>query len=171
MLSNCGALKRRTGKRSNGPLPTTSAVKLHDKASSISQGVRANVETSKQPDRPSSSDQSIGSTPQAESKPTEKKPTSKPAAPKREQSDIFQSFSRPKAKLTKEDTGSSIGVSPAPASRQSVGNLFQNIKMLLAKGLNRIRTAYVQTVRAIALIRHSFANTDRTNGRCLGRGK
>ena len=50
----------------------------------------------------------------------EGKPISKPAPIKREQSDIFKSFSKPKAKVKHEDTGSSTGASPAPSRGRSV---------------------------------------------------
>ena len=53
----------------------------------------------------------------------ERKPTSKPAVMKREQSNIFKSFSKPKAKLKQEDTGSSSGASPVPDSADSVSTL------------------------------------------------
>lgn len=45
----------------------------------------------------------------------------KPSALKREQSDLFKSFSKPKPKLDREDTGSSASGSPGPASVHSVG--------------------------------------------------
>lgn len=51
---------------------------------------------------------------------TKKKVTGKPTGLKREQSDLFKSFSKPKAKLNREDTGSSVGDSPAPSAAQSV---------------------------------------------------
>ena len=43
----------------------------------------------------------------------DRKAISKPPTMKREQSDIFKSFSKPKAKLNREDAGSSDGASPA----------------------------------------------------------
>lgn len=49
-----------------------------------------------------------------------KKPAIKPSVAKREQSDIFKSFSKPKAKLKNEDTSSSTGASPAPNAAHSV---------------------------------------------------
>ncbi|MCJ1249775.1 hypothetical protein MMC30_007001 [Trapelia coarctata] len=50
---------------------------------------------------------------------TSKKATTKTPAMKREMSDIFKSFSKPKPKLTKEETGSSHGGTPAPETPQS----------------------------------------------------
>lgn len=46
--------------------------------------------------------------PQVETKPPDKKATSKSVPLKREKSDIFKSFSKPKAKLNKEDSNSSV---------------------------------------------------------------
>jgi len=51
---------------------------------------------------------------------TSKKPAGKPPAMKREMSDIFKSFSKPKPKLAREETGSSHGGTPAPETPQSV---------------------------------------------------
>ncbi|SLM33999.1 DNA polymerase subunit Cdc27 [Lasallia pustulata] len=52
---------------------------------------------------------------------TNKKATGKPTGLKREQSDLFKSFSKPRAKLNREDTASSVGDSPAPSAAQSPG--------------------------------------------------
>lgn len=46
---------------------------------------------------------------------TTKKAPGKPTSLTREQSDLFKAFSKPKAKLHREDTGSSVGDSPAPS--------------------------------------------------------
>ncbi|KAL8997423.1 MAG: hypothetical protein Q9169_003286 [Polycauliona sp. 2 TL-2023] len=43
-----------------------------------------------------------------------KKPATKTPGLKREQSDIFKSFAKPSNKLSRENTGSSVGASPAP---------------------------------------------------------
>ena len=51
---------------------------------------------------------------------TNRKATGKPRGLKREQSDLFKSFSKPKAKLNREETGSSAGDSPALSAAQSV---------------------------------------------------
>lgn len=50
-----------------------------------------------------------------DSKSSDKKINSKPPATKREHSDIFKSFSKPRAKLSRESTSSSTGA-PAPAA-------------------------------------------------------
>ena len=70
---------------------------------------------------------------------TSKKPTGKTPAMKREMSDIFKSFSKPKSKLTKEETGSSHGGTPAPETPQSVS--FNLLEIYLGKSVNSmIRT-------------------------------
>lgn len=50
---------------------------------------------------------------------SDKKTTTRPPIMRKEQSDIFKSFSKPKAKFDREDTGSSAGASTA-ASNASI---------------------------------------------------
>ncbi|KAF6230980.1 hypothetical protein HO173_010888 [Letharia columbiana] len=128
VIHNTG-VKRRTGRRppiGAQPVPTET---VNEKASSKSQGLnREQKNAVKSSDRPPPSDKSTKSTSQAAFAPdiraerprdVEKKPVSKPAAAKREQSDIFKSFSKPKAKLKHEDAGSSTGAFPVPSTAHS----------------------------------------------------
>ena len=106
---------------------------INEKASSRSQGIaREQKNAVKKFDRSSQGDESTESTSQAataqdiktgQPRNTENKPASKPAAAKREQSDIFKSFSKPRTKLKKEDTSSSTSASPAPNIAHSVSSL------------------------------------------------
>lgn len=123
-------VQRRTGKRPLVAAPVAPVAKPIAKTSSKSQGTsKQDTEFSNPFERPSSSSKTSKSTTQAESKSelknarvkeADKKATPKPANLKREQSDLFKSFSKPKAKLTEEDTGSSAGNSPPTATEPSV---------------------------------------------------
>ena len=53
---------------------------------------------------------------------TASKSAGKVRSVKKEQSDIFRSFSKPKPRLTRENTDSSAGPSPAPAASLSVSS-------------------------------------------------
>ena len=81
------------------------------------EAIKSTFKATEPSDRPSSIESSGRAASQNESK-----PTSKPALLKREQSDIFKSFSKPKAKLKKEDTDSSTTVSFAPVAEQAVSH-------------------------------------------------
>ncbi|MCJ1454329.1 hypothetical protein MMC28_004682 [Mycoblastus sanguinarius] len=124
VIQNAG-VKRRMGRRPNLVAPPVLAAKGNDRAKHKSQeSSRPSTANTKCVDRPSSSGKSSRSTPQAEtklevkvehSKNANKKPASKLPPMRREQSDIFKSFSKPKvAKLKREDTESSNDASPVP---------------------------------------------------------
>lgn len=105
-----------------------------EKAGSKSQGInKVQKDAVKPSDRPLSNDEPTQSISQAAVAPeikaerpsdVEKKSISKPSAVKREQSDIFKSFSKPKTKLKHEDAGIPTGASAAPDIAPSVSNLF-----------------------------------------------
>ncbi|CAD6584828.1 MAG: hypothetical protein ASARMPREDX12_006640 [Alectoria sarmentosa] len=128
VIHNAG-VKRRTGRRPPIGLQPTPVETINEKARNKSRGTNREQKIAvKSPDRPSSSNKSIKSTPQAavasdikaeRPRDVEKKPASQPIAAKREQSDIFKSFSRPRAKLKHDDTASSTGASPAPNTAYS----------------------------------------------------
>ncbi|KAL9130635.1 MAG: hypothetical protein Q9175_006970 [Cornicularia normoerica] len=115
---------RRTGKRPPIGAHSIPTETFEEKASSRPQGFsREQRNVVKSSGRPSPSDKSTRSTFQAAVTPdikadrprdVENKPAGKPVVVKRDQSDIFKSFSKPKAKLKHEDTGSSTGASLAP---------------------------------------------------------
>lgn len=113
-------LKRRTGKRPVMPAQAAPMAKNKEKPSMKPQLPRITKQESSSLDPPSSSGNPSTLTPQAESKASDKKPLSKPISLKREQSDIFKSFSKPGAKFIREATDSSAGTSPAPSNPQLV---------------------------------------------------
>ncbi|KAL8782514.1 MAG: hypothetical protein Q9213_005317 [Squamulea squamosa] len=116
-------VKRRTGAR---PLPSQTA----PAASRASLGSKASTPTVKAETKPNQAPTSKAlpskATPRSEAKPKpkdetpqqssqQKKPATKTPALKREQSDIFKSFSKPPNKVSRENTASSAGgASPAP---------------------------------------------------------
>ncbi|KAL2039809.1 hypothetical protein N7G274_007209 [Stereocaulon virgatum] len=111
IIQNAG-VKRRSGWRLE--VTTKPVIKSNELASGKFQdSSRASIKPTQSSDRPLSNGKAGRSTPQPDSK-----PSSKPATLKREQSDIFKSFSKPTANLKKEDTGSSTGTSPAPSAAQ-----------------------------------------------------
>lgn len=119
VIHNAG-VERRTGRRPPVGAPLNPVETINKKAISKSQGINRDQRNADKPsDRSSSSDKStsqdaLTSAKKAERpRDVEKKPASKPSAAKREQSDIFKSFSKPKTKLRHEDTGSSTAASPA----------------------------------------------------------
>lgn len=99
---------------------------MNEKASGKLQGIKRESKNAVNPsDRPPSSDKLTKSTSQAAFVPEIKTERfrdaeKKPSAAKREQSDIFRSFSKPKPKLKHEDTDISTGASPAPNTAHSV---------------------------------------------------
>lgn len=111
-------------------MPTVLAETINEKAESKDQGVnREQNNAVKSFNRRSSQAKSTKSTPKVTvavdtkaegARDVEKKPASKPLAVKREPSDIFKSFSRPKSSLKRENTGTSAGASPAPTTAPSV---------------------------------------------------
>ncbi len=58
-----------------------------------------------------------------ESKSSDKKTMTKPPSMRRQQSDIFKSFSKPKATLKREDTGSSTDASPAGSAAPALNKV------------------------------------------------
>jgi len=127
-LSNI-AMQRRTGRRPLIAAPAPAAKSVSKPSSKPQETSKPDKKSSTLFDRPPSSGRASKSTPQTECEPepklerakdVDRKAASKPANLKREQSDLFKSFSKPKAKLKREDTGSSAGESPAPATEPSV---------------------------------------------------
>lgn len=112
--------KRRTAKRPPIPPQSASAVKSTGKLFNEAPAVKPSTQTSNNADQPPSSGKASRPTSQAESKDVEKKTASKAAPLKRETSDIFKSFSKPKTKLSRENTSSSGGASSAHANLQPV---------------------------------------------------
>lgn len=123
-------MQRRTGRR-----PPYSAPAAQVAASTVGPRGKSQESSKQDPkssspfDRPLSSGKARKATTQLESKTeprfarakeADKKATAKPANLKREQSDLFKSFSKPRAKFNKEDTGSSAGDSPVPVTEHSV---------------------------------------------------
>ena len=103
------------------------------KAGSESQGSRVQKSAAKPFDRPSSNDEPAQSLSQAAVAPevkaerpsdVKKKPASKPSAVKREYSDIFKSFSKPKTKLKHDDAAIQTSASAAPDTAPPVSNFF-----------------------------------------------
>lgn len=112
-----------------GPLPFSTET-VNEKATSSSQGInREHSNVVKPSDPPASNYKSTKSTVQAavapegkaeRQKEVEKKPASKPPAVKREQSDVFKSFSKPNTKLKHEDTAIAPDASPLRDTALSV---------------------------------------------------
>lgn len=123
VIHNVG-VKRRTGRRLPVEAQPSRAETLSEKSSNKTQGGhREHKSAIESSDRPSPSDDSTRSTPQSVTvrdiqakrpRDLEGKSANKPAPAKREQSDIFKSFSKPKANLKHENTASSTSASPAP---------------------------------------------------------
>lgn len=135
-------------------MTTKPVFKSNELASGKSQDtIRASIKSTQSSDRPLSSGKAGRSTPQPDSK-----PPSKPATLKREQSDIFKSFSKPTAKLKREDTGSSTGTSPAPSAAQAVRtHLF--FPKNISSNLGRTRKPMTKMVRRFPISHLSFVLT------------
>jgi len=123
------AMQRRTGRQPLVAAPAPAAKTIGRPSGKSQEISKQDIKSGSPFDRPSSSGKASKSTPQAESKPepkaerakdADKKVAPKAASLKREQSGLFKSFSKPKAKLKKEVTGSSAGESPASATEPSV---------------------------------------------------
>lgn len=120
-------LQRRTARRPPGVAPSTAAAKNIKNIDNKSEKARwPDATIVKSSDQVSPSDKLL---PQATATPNAKADlprasgkaaASKPANVKREQSDIFKSFSKPKAKLQNEDTDTLTVPPSAPATALSV---------------------------------------------------
>lgn len=119
--------QRRTGQRPALVLPVSTNIQQKDTAVSKSQA--AGGSKSKTDENVDEKFSYTKASSQAEVKPavksqpprkTEKKATSKVSNLKREQSDIFKSFSKPKPRLNRENTGNSAGTTSAIATAHSV---------------------------------------------------
>lgn len=155
-LSNCFALKRRTGKRPVIQAPAAPLVKSKEKLSTKPQETQISTQELNSSNRPSSSGNPSTSISQTGTKSTDKKSTSKPKPLKQERSDIFKSFSKPKAKINREDTGSSAGASPAPTNVPSVRTRVLTIETTFAKPGSRTQIAIKQMVRKTNGVRDFF---------------
>ncbi|MCJ1300326.1 hypothetical protein MMC08_003122, partial [Hypocenomyce scalaris] len=123
------SVKRRAGRRPPVTAPVVAPTKPAPKPAGQSQQASTPStkaeKASSQASRDSKEASPTDSGPEVKSQQparTNKKTIGKPTAIKREQSDLFKSFSKPKAKLNREDTGSSVGDSPAPSAVQSPGD-------------------------------------------------
>ena len=110
--------QRRTGRQSAFQVPFPTAIQSHKVASDRHKDTDGSRPTTADVSEEKSS--RIKTTSQVESKPEvhppistrlENKGNRKPSGIKREQSDIFKSFTKPKPKLKREDTDSSVGES------------------------------------------------------------
>ncbi|KAI4131579.1 MAG: hypothetical protein LQ347_002916 [Umbilicaria vellea] len=121
-------VKRRIGRRPHIPVPTLASTKPALKSALPSQHTRKlSTKIEKQASHASeggkeaSSADSGSDLTSQQPKRTTKKATGKPTGPRREQSDLFKAFAKPKAKLNRDDTGSSVGDLPAPPVAQLPG--------------------------------------------------
>lgn len=84
--------------------------------------------------RPTDSSETKQDIKHSQSTGTSKKTATKPPAMKRDQSSIFQQFSKAKPKISREGTGSSVDTSPAVTTPQSVctsmGSLRRKLHLL-----------------------------------------
>ncbi|MCJ1423122.1 hypothetical protein MMC29_001003 [Sticta canariensis] len=119
-------VKRRTGQRSASVLPVSTSIQPKNTTVSKSQvtgGSKSKIDESaneKIPYTKASSQAEVKPMVQSEPPPkSEKRAISKISRPKREQPDIFKSFSKPKPKLSKEDTENSAGTSLAVTTTSS----------------------------------------------------
>ncbi|KAL8668713.1 MAG: hypothetical protein Q9168_006671 [Polycauliona sp. 1 TL-2023] len=114
-------VKRRTGSK---PQPAQSAP-ANNKTTLAPKAATPTVKTEPKPNpfheakAPSSKALGLSQTKPKEATPQQqstqqKKPATKTPALKKEKSDIFKSFAKPPTKISRENTGSSVGVSPAP---------------------------------------------------------
>lgn len=78
---------------------------------------------------------------------TEKKAINKVSSLKREQPDIFKTFSKPKPKINREDTGSSAGNSSVIATAHSVRHLLAASSFMKLKVSSKRALAFMMTVR------------------------
>jgi len=122
-LANSFNLQRRSGRRpiiSSAPENTVKAEKQAFSSQETGKLILNDVKASTV--EPSACSQTGGEAQPRSSAKTEeprssdKKTTIRPPIMRKEQSDIFKSFSKPKAKLNREDTGSSAGASPAAST-------------------------------------------------------
>lgn len=112
--------QRRSGRRpvlSSAPENTVKAEKpasdSQETGKSSLKNVEASAGESSAPSKPGGEAQPRSDAKIEEPRSSDKKIMTKPPTMKREQSDIFKSFSKPKAKVNREDTRSSTGASPA----------------------------------------------------------
>lgn len=147
--------QRRTGQRPAlvSPIPTT----IQPKNIAVSKAQVTGEVKSKTKDSANEKKSSVkSSSQQGEVKPvvkaqpprqTEKKAISKVSSQKREQSAIFKTFSKPKPKLKKEDTGSSAGASSAIATGHSVRHILAAFSFMKLKASSKRVPALMMTVR------------------------
>lgn len=100
---------------------------------------------------------------------TTKKATGKPTGPRREQSDLFKAFAKPKAKLNRDDTGSSVGDLPAPPVAQLVRVYVSATVDFVLTSSSLESQVYLRMVWTTRIPRLNEANLCRTDARCLGR--
>ena len=115
-----GRVRRRTARRPLGIAPSIIAAKaVEKKASTKPQEIVRDSKAGLRAASSSSQDSKPIGEAGPERKPSEKTSSKMPAL-KKERSDIFKSFSKPKSSLQKETTDSSAAASPVPTSQEKV---------------------------------------------------
>ncbi|KAL6719111.1 hypothetical protein ACLMJK_003348 [Lecanora helva] len=114
-------VKRRTPKQTSTPFLASPAVNISHSLNQIG-AAEGNKFPSHHFHQPSSNGTSARSTPRADTEEAGKNPKAKSLSLKREQSDIFKSFSKHKARPAKDDVGDSTSASPALEQDQSHGS-------------------------------------------------
>ena len=87
---------------------------------------------------------------------TTKKPAGKAASTKRENSDIFKSFSKSKPKIERRDTESSVDTTPALVTPVSVGSSMNSHIQNLNRGYRRFRAILKMVGYPAAALSHSL---------------
>ena len=171
------ALQRRTGKRPLAAAPRLVTSVTSKKSSKFEEKSNAVETRAYSLERPSSSGMTSISALQSQSNgvPRAEKgqgntnnKAAKPANSKREQSDLFKSFSKPLAKVQRENTGSSVGESSAPATDQSVSD-YPGLLIFKLIVDSKIRKVSKMVVRTTFIPDVGCTNFHSIDGRCLGR--
>ncbi|KAL8953377.1 MAG: hypothetical protein Q9222_000754 [Ikaeria aurantiellina] len=102
-------------KRRTGPRPTPSSTPVATNRGSLGASTAVPAPESRNLQRKVSEQEDVRPKSRASQLDSqEKKPTAKPPRLKKEQSDIFKSFSKPREKVSRENTGTSTAASPVP---------------------------------------------------------
>lgn len=145
--------QRRTGQQPALVLPVSTSIQPKNTAVSKSQvigGSKLKIDESaneKIPYTKASSQAEVKPMVQSQPPPkSEKRAISKISRPKREQPDIFKSFSKPKPKLSK-DTENSAGTSPAVTTTHSVRHILTASSSMKLKAYSKRVLVLMMTVR------------------------
>lgn len=146
--------QRRTGHRSSLVLPVSTSIQPKTTAASKSQvsgASKLKIDESANeriPQTKASSQAEVKPVVQSQPPPkSEKRAISKVSRPKREQPDIFKSFSKPKSKPSKEDTENSAGTSPVVTTTPSVRHCHTASSYLKLKTFSKRALVLTMTVR------------------------